>query len=399
MTKPLLYIAVAACQYPASMLDRTPFARRLSGTEQPSEPFMDRPGPADASRRRLRDWRPHGSRRVVVSCGDSIYIDATAGLFDPVQVALGTNASAGRAADVLQAALDRSYEAYERNLFKGSGTVLRAIDDHEIVDNLEPSLQQARNAAITARLDICRKAFGQWVHGDVAAGLWRNRTINRTDFFIADTRTERCARCVSSLDYARIMSVKQFDALLEWLNRRSTEPDESPYRRMLVSPSILLPRRLSTAAHPAAAMRADNWEGYPRSFHDLLAAVAERPGLRLVSLSGDEHLPCVVQATVARCDGSLPAARLLSVHTGAMYAPYPFANSRPEDFADEDHFCFDGHHAGQTRRYRCELHSRWFPAKQTDGFMGIALDADPAVDPQVTFLAANGKDYAWPRYP
>ena len=193
------------------------------------------------------------------------------------------------------------------------------------------------------------------------------------------------------------MSRAQFDALLAWLDPLPQESGSTAYRRVVITPSILLPRRLASSEHPAGALRSDAWDGYPGALHALLAALAERPRLKGLFLSGDEHLPCVLRAEVARADGSAAApAELLSVHTGALYAPYPFANSRPEDFSDERSFGFRAEHAGAVRDYVCRIRSCWFPLEQGDGFTTLAFGADRCADPEVVFRAADGRDYAWP---
>ena len=57
--------------------------------------------------------------------------------------------------------------------------------------------------------------------------------------------------------------------------------------------------------------------------------VAEKQCRNLVFLSGDEHLSC--DATVSiQAEGKDPV-ELHSIHRSGLYAPLPFANSRPED--------------------------------------------------------------------
>src|SRR5574337_45609 len=55
-------------------------------------------------------------------------------------------------------------------------------------------------------------------------------------------------------------------------------------------------------------------------------------------------------------------------------APFPFANSRPEDFSDERDFGFES----DGRAYRCRLDGVRFADAPGDGFIGIELDAAQA---------------------
>src|SRR4029079_3155607 len=120
--------ALASCQYPCGMLDRTP----------PGAARDAPPGPSDASYGRLlavlegkRGKGPGGKTLAVpeflVLAGDQIYCDATAGLFDP------------RRLD------DRHRLSYEgffgargpRSVLCRLPAVMR-LDDHEIDNDWEP---------------------------------------------------------------------------------------------------------------------------------------------------------------------------------------------------------------------------------------------------------------------
>ena len=384
----VLRLALAACPYPGGVADRTP--RPNSNTRPELEfVFSTRPGPADAVRRRLLEWsRACSVPALQVWTGDSIYIDATAGLFDPALASTGGGPGARAQARALPEALVRAYAAAHGNLFAAPATRLRAIDDHEIVDNWEPSLDAQRRKADYQRMNAGRRAFitalrngrlGAPAAADAPVPLWQQRIEQGLRLFVCDTRTERRARDPAAPGAATIMSATQFAALLDWLrptdDERGSEQgdgqDDGLRRRVIVSPALLLPRRLTTTEQPAAAWRSDAWDGYPASLHALLGALAEQPGLRVLCLSGDEHMPCALRATLQRADQSKPAVELLSVHTGAVYAPYPFANSRPQDFSDEPDFGFE---AGGTR-YVCRLDPVRFIDAPGDGFVGIDFDA------------------------
>jgi len=396
-----LRLALAACPYPGGFADRTPHPS--SFTRPAFEfAFSARPGPADAARQQLLAWVAEAGPEVPaiqVWTGDNIYIDATAGLFDPALAVTGGGpgtrmqaaaAQAGAPAGImtpgtraqaraLPNALVRAYAAAHGNLFVGPpGTRLRAVDDHEIVDNWEPSQNPPRRHADYRRLNAGRRAFvvalrndqlGMNPSEDAPVPLWQQRSERGLRFFVCDTRTERRVRRLPDLE-APIMSGTQFGDLLACLEPGPGE-EAGFYRRVIVSPAILLPRRLATSEQRPAAWRSDAWDGFPASFHALLAALAEKPRLRALFLSGDEHMPCLVRARVQRADRSLQAAELLSVHAGAMYAPYPFANSRPEDFSDEPKFIF----RSGGRRYICRIEQVRYVEGPGDGFVGIEFNA------------------------
>jgi PhoD-like phosphatase len=382
-------LALAACRYPAGVLDRAP-------------------GPSVAASQRLAEWlaaRP--AQRLLVMTGDSIYIDATAGLFDPAMVpAVGVHGG-GRAGRALGVALQAAYrEADQRNRRFGNVRArLQSLDDHEIIDNWEPSAHPGRNAMLDKRLQICRDAFlassardavpTARAVGKLPAPLDQQRVVDGLRFFIADTRTERGLRGAAKPGDARIMRGPQFARLRKWLAPDATEP--GAYRRVVVSPSMLLPRRLSTQENRHAASRSDAWDGFPRSLHDMLAAIAQHPNLRCVFLSGDEHLPCVISARIEPLDSKGQASHLLSVHAGALYAPWPFANSRQEDFSDERRFDFVSDLASKGQRYRCTIQARIFPSIGGDGFVSLAYPADADVEPTVCWHAAEGAAaVVWP---
>jgi hypothetical protein len=63
---------------------------------------------------------------------------------------------------------------------------------------------------------------------------------------------------------------------------------------------------------------------------------------------------------------------LTSIHAGALYAPYPFANARASGFLEKDCFDFttkvDGHHA----HFRCFVECT-FPAVRHEGYVKVQL--------------------------
>lgn len=400
MTRDLFLLA--ACQYPAGMLDRTPQSKLgAAAHDEPATAALQRwSGPAFAARRRMRERfdrrRPHPT--ALLWAGDRIYIDATAGLLDPLAGLGPPPARPGpvpsTATDPQYLALVRAYQAVEGQWpypMQMEKDLHVGLDDHEIVDNWEPSADPARQEALQRLGDVGIAAHLQMrPQQSRGTALWGARTfLGGWPLFTIDSRTERSVRSPATLGTARLIGNAQWQALQQWLRQPVAGP-----RRLLLSPAILLPRRLTTAEHPAGALRSDAWDGYPASLHDLLATLADEQVHGCVFLSGDEHLACVVRAEVWREGGADRKVRFWSVHTGAMYAPYPFANGRPEHFADEREFGFASAASGSDARYRCRLERRFGPP-DTDGFVGVELDraAHPGDDLRVRFHGADGVDY------
>lgn len=386
MTTTPLRLLLAACQYPAGVLDRTPVP-----TLRWKHPLTDRPpaaGPADATREAMQRWASmHGTPDAYLWAGDWIYIDATAGLFDPL------SHEDGRSPRSRAAILDSAYADADRSPVKLPGRWLRSVDDHEIDDNWEPSAHAKRRTALHILMQTGRDAYLRSSAADHRpAGtntLWFTDRLGDVPVFVADTRTEReCREPASALERARIMSDMQWQVLSNTL----AEAARSGSTPLVLCGSILLPRRLTTAQHPRGALRSDAWDGYPASFHDLLATLAELCVPGCLFLSGDEHLACAVEARVERTDDPARSAAFWSVHAGAAYAPYPFANGRPEHFADESGFEFGSAVCGLPRRYRCTLTTVFGPI-DSDGFISVELTprrsaAVPAPRPRVVWHAA-----------
>ncbi len=331
--------AVASCQYPAGILDAQV---------------------ADASYARLaRRLDESGAPECLLLLGDQIYVDETAGLFDPRVTA-----------DRFLARYEGLYRSEAvRDVFRRVAAYTM-LDDHEIEDNWEPRrdcgepepiLEEGRRAY----LEFQRRAGPRprSPEGDSTHPLWYEFERRGFPFFMADTRTERERRTAASVTSARIMSRTQFTTLLDWLGQ--CDPDVPKF---IASPSNFLPRHLRVVRHPANALRSDAWDGYPHSFHRLLAYIATQQIKNVVFLSGDEHVSCVARATV-KANGGQPVT-LLSVHSSALHAPFPFANATEADFAGSDFFSFDLPNAKAEGfkwggNYTCDVRTEFAPG---DGF-------------------------------
>ena len=347
--------ALASCQYPSDIFDRMP----------DNASAVSVPGPADASLLALAnqldgdtDTNPPS---MVLFVGDQVYVDATAGLFDPK-------------------VLDDKYRVpYERQgESRGSQAVLQRfgvevhmmLDDHEISDNWAPNDPSNSKKSKTSPIRLGKEGYWRYQRldrGTVNDKLWRDNIVHRgLPFFLGDSRTEREPRSAATWGGSCIMSVKQFAALSAWMvaDRHRRLP------KFVVSPSALLPRRLAVARDAACALHAEAWDGYPRSLHLLLACACDQEVNGLVFLSGDEHISSVVQARVTNLETGA-CCTLHSIHSSALYAPYPFANAREADFARNETFRFPDRDAGP---YCCEVKTAFAPAG--DGF--ALVTAEPA---------------------
>ncbi|SEK76635.1 PhoD-like phosphatase [Roseateles sp. YR242] len=330
-----LSFALAACQYPPGLLDVSP------GCEvDPAQA-----SPAFASMARLHRWaRHHDAGRdlsLLLLAGDQIYADASGGLADSRS---GIQRYARAFGEFKSGAV--------RHLPPSVRRVVHSVDDHEIVDNWEPD----RVEGVGPWFEVARQAAWdhRWEAGLRVGGprcLWHDFDWQGGAFFVADARCEREARRVGNWSRARLWSQAQRDAFSAWLGRSLGRP------RFLLCGSLPLPRRRTTAEHAASCLRSDAWDGYPHSLHELLREIWRQRANGLVFLSGDEHRSGWISAEISPVDGggADETVQLHSIHSSALYAPWPFAVTAVEELAAPEVFEFDG---PQGRRLRCQV-SAW----------------------------------------
>ncbi|MBK9134315.1 MAG: alkaline phosphatase D family protein [Betaproteobacteria bacterium] len=303
---PKLAVALGSCQYAAALPDAVPAWASLRGVVR----HLD-------------------ETDLVLFVGDQIYADATGGLADPT----------------------RSDERYEHPSEEALRVppmrdILRRrparmlLDDHEIDDNWEPPNRQVaamRPADARSRLEGLHSGLAAW---------YRYQRMRRKParapsadlefrhggypFFMLDTRTQRSARGTPvRAEDVQLIDEQQQRRLAQWLLQHRADV------KFVVAPSLLLPPRLATAhelAEPAlrgCTIGNDDWDGYPRTLAWLVELLAAEGIGRTVFLSGDEHHAMCCEATL-RLPGQ-DDVQLVSVHGSALYAPYPFANGRPQD--------------------------------------------------------------------
>ncbi len=314
-----LAIAFGCCQYQAGLMDGVP---------------------AEASYQRLADRleQGDGSRPThLLLLGDQVYVDATAGLLDPIRFD------------------DRFRVPYEALLrIEPLRRVMRRIpvfcmlDDHEIVDNWAPY----RPGAAGSLHDHGVAAYWtfQRMRPPAAMGpmppIWYSVGGIGWSAFMANTRTTRDWRSEASLERAQILGQVQKKTLEGWLLGLP-----ATHLKLIASPAMLLPRLVEHMDDP---LQLDNWQGYPASLHGMLAFLCDNGLGNVCFLSGDTHLGCDVSITVTGPKGNAVTTR--SIHAPALYSPLPFANEQPWNLQLSDRFTFDGPQG----LYTCEVEGKMF---------------------------------------
>lgn len=350
--------ALASCQYPSDILDRMPSDEEAT------------PGPADASLLALgRLLDPAGGPSLLLLMGDQVYVDATAGMFDPKQLDDKYRIPYQRRGESRGVQYVEQRTGLQRH---------KLIDDHEIDDNWDPG----------SRCDPRRGLEAYWRFqrpGELAGKVWRDDVVHGgLPFFLGDTRTKREARTATDWGTMKIMGDVQFNALLSWL----VKPDHAGLPKFVATPSAFLPRSLAVKHDPACALHADAWDGYPWSQHALLRHICDHQVKGLVFLSGDQHISNMVEACVSFRDGETTRqCTFYSIHSSALYAPYPFANAIPEDFARDESFRFPDPGTGP---YSCRVRALFAPPGDGFALVKTMRTAAGGWEIQVVFHDATG---------
>lgn len=340
--------ALGSCQYPAGILYPTLAYRSF-----------------DRLASRLRDDGVKPS--FAIFTGDQVYVDATAGVFDP----------------------KNEYEIYAKkyeDLYANDTVrqVLRQLpsytmlDDHEIdndwqqinsSNDAEQKIKRKRNQdlryhGVNAYLKYQRgpsRIYNiETYPGEDKIFIWYKFGVNDVNFFISDTRTGRQQRSATTNNW-KIMLQEQFEALKNYLHEAKDQPV------FIASPAIFLPRHheaIGTAIY--SSLNSDSWDGYPSSQTELLQYIVDHEIKNVVFLSGDEHISCVAKACIKRPDGK--NVTIYSIHGSALHAPFPFANSKKSDLLLEDHFSWDSSASG---KYSCTVDTVF--AEDGNGFAQLDL--------------------------
>lgn len=325
--------ALASCQYPAGLLDK-PIAYAA---------YRD-------VRHRIEDAAIGIVPKFLVLAGDQVYVDPTAGLYDP-------STSDDR--------YGRPYEFWLQQ--QPVRAVLRQapsfmlLDDHEIENDWQPvsSPDDDDNAELC---DDGVEAYLKYQRGLPPPSRSFQFRQDGYPFFMLDTRSSRDHRDVTNLSTASLVSPSDLQALLAWLEANK---DSGP--KFVVTPPILLPRHRRAAQGAGsrldpgnlAALRSDGWDGYPSTMIRVLGHIAAEQIPHVVFLSGDEHIGCRANVDLQDASGNV-LSKIVSLHTGGTHAPFPFVNSLAEDFLADETFGFS---AGG-KSYRCVVSAQFFASNR-----------------------------------
>lgn len=347
--------ALGSCQYPPGLLDAIPAQKSLFALKKhlsdadTAQPTADLPRAAFA-----------------IFCGDQIYADATAGLAD-----------ATRRDERYQTPHERAFRQPAMRAVLQRLPSAMLIDDHEIVDNWSQLPRDNRKRAANERLrDHAMAAFlrnqrMEYVKNSAAAKRAADQALDwgSLPIYLLDTRSQRTHRQLGS--QAKAITAEQLSNLKAWLLAHRDQA------KCIVTPSLFLPRRQLHASGPYS----DAFDGYPQTLHALINFLVEKNIRHTLFLSGDEHHSFVCEATVndPRTNRSI---HLVSIHSSALYAPYPFANGRLEDLQVPDAFLI------APKSLRTVTVNAIHPAPG-DGFARIAVDRN-SFNVRICFHRENG---------
>ncbi|MFT4103383.1 MAG: alkaline phosphatase D family protein, partial [Burkholderiaceae bacterium] len=315
-----LVFAIGSCMYPPGLFDRpvaqaayARLSRRLG-----AEGAADEPG-------------------LLLLLGDQVYVDDTAGLFEPTPA--GDRYSRPYA---LTFELDAARDVMRRL------PVYPMLDDHEFVDDWEHGR--------VADVDECRRALGKyqrWQHQ-----LIENDTPIRDDYrywlqpaglpmIVLDTRSGRSGRALTaglyegrrlpSIDEAQLIPHRALDEILDKLKQGWS--DETP--KLIASSSALFPlRHEALSGDPGDRLSLDDWGGYPATWTAVLRGIHARKIRNVIFLAGDLHVSLVSSMRLQAPDAAGPddAVVVHAIVSSGLHSPWPFANTRPEELMTDGAF-------------------------------------------------------------
>lgn len=309
--KPLSF-ALASCQYPPGPLDEHPATasyQALLGRAQASD------GP-----------------QFVVLAGDQVYVDATAGVFDPAAATEQQDALEVAAQKVdLSGIYERAWRLPQVRRVMAMLPSLAMIDDHEIRDNY-PGLPDPSSPAgpdVLANADLSAAAQHQVkLSGGFRLGSPGSRSFawnsGGLPFFMLETRLSRERRSPGTVGTAAMLPK---DVLADVLHRLARLPAHVP-KFILSSTPLLPPERFP--ADPATQpmrLRSDSWSGFPASAIALMEGILASEIRGVVLLAGDPHQSSVTSFIF----DDDPTIEVVSVVSSGLYTPWPFANQRPDE--------------------------------------------------------------------
>jgi choline dehydrogenase-like flavoprotein len=264
---------------------------------------------------------------LAVMLGDQIYADATAGVMD--------------SPSAIEKIALRHRKAFATAGFAeltASLPTYMVMDDHEISDNWSQDLMhpaggpgaQAHKARAERTFFTARASFAayQYAHGPrnaTAPGFNCHFEEGAYPFFVLDTRSFRQRFGTAP----QLCEPAQVDELTAWL--RAQPDDARP--KFVLSGSVLAPgmQQAETGVPGLPDRMAESWQLDLRLRDALLEVIASQKIRNVVFVAGDYHCSAVAQLKV----GDVEAWAIV---TPPLYAPLPFANSKPADLFAEEHF-------------------------------------------------------------
>jgi cholesterol oxidase len=307
-----LRFAFASCRYGASVVDRER---------------------ADALFGRLRTLvesdDPKQTPGLLLLVGDQIYADQTAGLFD-----------AGNRRQRFYEAYREAWTAPNARAVLSQLPTYMMMDDHEVGDDWHPDDKLGSNQRSLREHGLVAFQEYQLLHSprpEGQRGFWYQFESGDFPFFVLDTRSGRDGA-------GHIINADQLTALKHWLQRQDRDAP-----KFVVSPSVVVPFHIGSGPEQAYAARSDAWDGYPESLRQVLQlihGVDGDPGYdNVVFLCGDAHLSMASRIWFTDAHGNRRGPRAYCAVSSGLYAPFPFANSRPRDYLPENY------RQGRARRF------------------------------------------------
>ena len=320
-----LCFALGSCQYPPGLLD-TDVADASYHCLQKLLEYRAEPFASSA------DSRPVLCPQFLVLAGDQVYVDATAGLFDPAP---------SNSRDTVARAYELNWQLPAFRAVAARLPVYTLLDDHEVHDNWQPAARRtyADSPLLMSGGDQVTEALNAYETYQARIQPRPRAPRSRSycfwpsafPFYALDTRSERQLRRVAAqgegeaLESAMLVSPETMTHLQGWLK---AQPNDLP--KFVFCPSPVLPLEPFDADRNAERLRSDGWSGYPASLWGLLKFIRDNHVQRVVFLSGDVH--CSLATKLVLQDGQ---NAIYSVVSSGLFAPWPFANARARDFVLE----------------------------------------------------------------
>lgn len=300
----LLRFALTSCQYPPGLFDA--------------------PAAAASYRRLLAQAEGAEGPQFMVMCGDQVYLDDTAGVFDPVS-------TAGQGHPASEADLDRGYELNWRlpefRQLSAQLPVMTMLDDHELRNDWrpgDPALSQKDEQLRRAAFEHYQDVLNPPRHDPASThGYGYRRQPAGVPFFVLDTRTRREKRHAHTPPTHHIMDPSRLADLCAAL--ASAPPEQVKF---IVTPVPLLPPERLGQTGTARHLLSDTWSGFPASVSRLMHHIRDRRIRRVVFLSGNSHVSSVSVFQFA--DGT--GLEVVGIVSSGTYTPWPFANLVEDDF-------------------------------------------------------------------